>query len=102
MFVFLRTIGDIIDGDVDTDSAGGEIDGDDRAHLHHVVEPKVGDGEIGGGGDGHGVDDSDGIIGIIALVVVVVMVKTGRTFIIEVSTGAWARFCNVLVRVTEA
>ena len=99
MFVFSRTIGDIIDGDVDTDSGGGEIDGDDRAHLHHGVEPKVGDSENGGGGDGHGVDDSDGLI---ALVVVVAMVITGRTFIIEVSTGAWARFCNVLVRVTEA
>ena len=95
MFVFLRTIGDIIDGDVDTDSAGGEIDGDDRAHLHHGVEHKVGDGENGGGGDGHGVDDSDAIIALVVM-------KTGRTFIIEVSTGAWARFCNVLVRVTEA
>ena len=35
-------------------------------------------------------------------VIVVAMVTTGRTFIIKVSTGAWARFCNVLVRVTEA
>ena len=97
LFVFLRTIGDIIDGDVDTDSVGGEIDGDDRAYLHHEVEHKVSDGENGGGGDGHGVDDSDGIIALAMVVVVAV-----RTFIIEVSTGAWARFCNVLVRVTEA
>ena len=57
--------------------------------------PKVGDGENGGGSDGHSVDDSDDIIALVVMM-------TGRTFIIEVSTGAWARFCNVLVRVTEA
>ena len=60
LFVFSRTICDIIDGDVDTGSSGGEIDGDDQAYLHHGVEHKVGDGENGGCGDGHGVDDSAG------------------------------------------